>query len=152
MKVLGIDLGAKRVGVALGDTVTRVATPLTVIARGPTPGSYRRSVAELVAEWEVGAVVVGLPVDLRGAKGPAAVAAEAEAAQLREALPVPVALYDERLTTAAAQRSLREQGIGSRGQKGKIDAVAAAVLLQSWLEAVAAGTAAAPQPSAPGDP
>lgn len=144
MRVLGVDPGTKRVGIALGDSETRVATPLTVLERGRNPTGYHRSLVALVDEWEVGLVVVGHPITLRGDRGRAAADAEAEAAALGGVLHVPVTLYDERLTTVTAHRSLQEQGLDSRARRGKVDAVAAAVLLQSWLDGSAAGTVAWP--------
>lgn len=150
MRVLGVDPGTRRVGIALGDTETRVATPLTVLERGRDPSSYRRCLVALADEWEVGLVVVGLPITLAGDHGRAAAEAEAEAAALGGVLRVPVTLYDERLTTATAHRSLQEQGLDSRARRGKVDAVAAAVLLQSWLDGSAAGTVAWPPSTQPG--
>ena len=140
MRVLGIDPGTKRVGIALGDTETCVATPLTVVERTRDVDRYRREVGALAGEWEVEALVVGLPVTLAGERGTAATAAEAEAAALGGLLGLPVSLYDERLTTVTAHRSLQDQGFDSRARRGRVDAVAAAVMLQAWLDGIAAGT------------
>lgn len=144
MRALGVDPGTKRVGVALGDTGTGVATPLTVVARTRDAAAYRREVAALADEWGVDLLVVGLPMTLRGEQGVAADHARAEAAELGRAARLPVALYDERLTSVTAHRSLQHQGLDSRARRGKVDAVAAAVLLQAWLDGVAAGTVVPP--------
>lgn len=139
MKVLGVDPGTKRIGVALGDTDVGVATPLTTVPRDRDPGPSRAEVARLVDEWEARAVVVGLPLTLGGKRGPAAEAAEGEAAALRSLVTVPVALYDERLTTVTAERMLRDGGLGGRDRRARVDASAAAVMLQAWLDGRAAG-------------
>jgi putative Holliday junction resolvase len=91
-------------------------------------------VAELVAEEGVGTVVVGLPRSLDGSLGPAATAAGREADELRAALPVPVEVHDERLTTVAADRALDAAGVRARDRRASIDSAAATVLLQSWLD------------------
>jgi putative Holliday junction resolvase len=144
VRALGVDPGTKRVGVALGDTTTGVATPLTVVARTRDAAAYRREVAALAEEWEADLLVVGLPVTMGGQVGVAAEAARSEADELGRATGLPVALYDERLTSVTANRSLQHQGLDSRARRGKVDAVAAAVLLQAWLDGVAAGTVVPP--------
>ncbi|MEO9223827.1 MAG: Holliday junction resolvase RuvX [Acidimicrobiales bacterium] len=144
MRVLGVDPGTKRIGLALGDTATRVATPLTVVIRTGDGAGSRREVAGIVDEWEVEALVVGLPITMAGEHGTAAAAAETEADALAAATHVPVTLYDERLTTVTAHRSLQDQGLDSRARRERVDAVAAAVMLQAWLDGVAAGTITVP--------
>jgi putative Holliday junction resolvase len=121
-----------------------VATPLTVVERARDVARYRREVAALATEWEVDALVVGLPVTLAGERGVAARASEREAAALAAAVGLPTTLYDERLTTVTAHRSLQSQGLDSRARRERVDAVAAAVMLQAWLDGVAAGTVALP--------
>lgn len=134
-RALGIDLGERRIGVAVSDGEGRVATPLTVIERsGSRPGDHRR-IAELVAEYEAEAVVVGLPLSLDGTTGPAARSAQSEAQQLEAALDVPVLTHDERLTTVIAERSLAESGLSGKARRKRVDMVAASVILQGWLDA-----------------
>ena len=133
-RVLGLDLGARRVGVAVSDSERRVATPLEVVTREKRQDAYRRQVRRLVEEWEATLVVVGLPRSLSGALGPAAKAALAEIAALRATLPVPVETYDERLSTVTAERSLVAQGLRGPARRQVIDQVAAAVVLQGWLD------------------
>lgn len=147
MRVLGLDLGAKRIGVAISDSDRKVATPIEVVPRtararrsGNRAGNedraaVHRAIAALVEEWEAGLVVVGLPLSLSGEVGPAASGVLDEVAQLRATLSVPVETYDERLTTVTADRSLMEQGLRADERRRVVDKVAAAVLLQAWLDA-----------------
>jgi putative holliday junction resolvase len=133
MRALGIDLGTKRVGVALSSGT--LATPFEVI---PRSGDLRRDharIAELVAEADAEIVVVGLPLSLDGSQGPAARAALGEVAELRDVLPVPVTTYDERLTTVTADRRLMDQNLGAAARRRVVDKVAASVMLQAWLDA-----------------
>jgi putative Holliday junction resolvase len=137
---MGLDVGERRVGVAVSDELGAIATPLATVQRGP------RDVAEiddLVREWSVSRLVVGLPTGLSGREGPQAALVRAFAAKLEDVLPPAVELvyWDERLTTAIAERSLIEAGTRRQRRKERIDAVAAAVLLQSYLDAARAATA-----------
>lgn len=132
MRALGVDLGERRIGVAV--SAGAVAVPLEVVQRTGDRGRDHRRLADLAAESEVEVVVVGLPLSLDGSEGPAARRARAEAAELARCLPVPVETYDERLTTVTAERSLREQGLDAVARRKVVDKVAAAVLLQSWLD------------------
>lgn len=134
MRALGLDLGERRIGVAVGDSDGRVATPLTVLERSGDRAADYRAVAALVAKWEAGIVVVGMPYSLDGTQGPAARAAADEAARLGAVLDVPVETYDERLTTVTAERRLAEQGLAGRRRRALVDQVAASVILQAWLD------------------
>jgi putative Holliday junction resolvase len=98
-------------------------------------GSDLRAIAELVAEYEAVAVVVGLPRTLAGREGPAAAAARAFADALASVLDVPVELTDERLTTVVATQQLRERGVRGRKQRAVVDQAAAVAILQGWLDA-----------------
>ena len=134
MRALGIDLGTKRIGVAVSDRSGTIASPLTVLQRmGNRPAEHRR-IAELVAEEEAVCVVVGLPLNMDGSAGPAAKAAESEARALATVVGVPVETYDERRTTVTADAVLQERGMRAPARRGVIDKVAAAVMLQSWLD------------------
>jgi putative holliday junction resolvase len=135
VRALGIDLGTKRIGVAVSDDGETVATPLTTVQRTRDATAHRTAIARLVDEWEVGVVVVGMPLSLSGADGPAAVAALAEVDELRAALSVPVETFDERLTTVVADQRLRESGVSGKTRAARIDQTAAAVILQDWLDA-----------------
>ena len=134
MRALGLDLGRRRIGVAVSDSDGAVATPVDVID-GRDRGAARRAVAGLVREWEAEVVVVGLPLSLDGNDGPAAGAARTEAAALGRMLDVPVVVHDERLTTVEATRPLMEMQMRTQARRRVVDKVAAAVMLQSWLEA-----------------
>lgn len=129
--VLGLDLGTKRIGVALGTGT--VATPYEVVERG----AHVRRIIELVEETGASTVVVGLPYSLDGSKGPAATKIEREAEHLRTKLTVPVELYDERFTTVTAHQTLMDQKMRADARRRVVDKVAAAVMLQSWLDSQA---------------
>ncbi|HZQ27303.1 MAG TPA: Holliday junction resolvase RuvX [Acidimicrobiales bacterium] len=131
-RVVGLDLGTKRIGVAVTDPTKTLASPYEVIAR--SPDAYAR-IARIVEETEAERVVVGLPLSMSGQAGAAAQSAQAEADALAELLPVPVELWDERLTTVTADRGMMELRMKADARRRVVDKVAAAVLLQSWLEA-----------------
>lgn len=134
MRALGLDLGTKRIGVALSDSAGSLATPYEVLTRsGSRPADHRR-VAALVDEAGAEVVVVGLPLSLDGSLGPAARAALDEVEELRVALTVPVETHDERLTTVTAHRDLAAAGVQGRERRKVVDQVAAAVMLQGWLD------------------
>ena len=134
MRAIGLDLGTKRIGVAVSDSDGRLAMPIEVLARtGDREGEYR-AVAALVAEWEAEVVVVGVPYSLDGSIGPMARTMIAEADQLAARLTVPVQTHDERLTTVTADRQLREQDMRGEDRRKVVDKVAASVMLQAWLE------------------
>jgi putative Holliday junction resolvase len=128
-KVLGLDLGTKRIGVALGSG--SVATPYEVVERG----RHVSRIKELIEETGATTVVVGLPYSLDGSKGAAAAKIEKEVAFLRTALDVPVEVWDERFSTVTAHQSLMDQKMKADARRRVVDKVAAAVLLQSWVDA-----------------
>lgn len=133
-RVLGVDLGAVRCGVALSDSSQRVASPLVTL---PRSADLPQLLARLAAEEEAVGIVLGLPLSLDGSIGPAARSVLDEVDTLAEAARLAVELHDERFTTVTAARSLR--GGGRRGRRTKqsrqlVDQVAAAVMLQSWLD------------------
>jgi len=135
MRVLGIDFGSRRIGLALSDPDATIAYPLEVLDRR---GAKRdvAALAALVSENGVERIVVGLPIHMNGRRGPEADAAERFAASLRKATGLEVDLIDERWSTVEAERALREMGqTGKRGRKRKqyVDAVAASILLRSYL-------------------
>ena len=133
-RALGVDLGSRRVGLALSDPSGTIASPYQVLHRSGDPELDRRRLVEIVARTGADVVVVGLPLSLSGEQGPAARAAEAEAEALAEVLDVPVRVHDERLTTVSAHRSLKALGKRGEQRRGSVDMVAAAVMLQSWLD------------------
>lgn len=134
-RVLGIDPGTKRIGVAVSDGDRRVATPIEVVARSGDIARDHRALAAIAEEWEVGLVVVGLPLSLSGQVGPAAQQVLDEIERMRATFSLPIETYDERLTTVTADRSLAEQRMGAKARRKVVDKVAAAVMLQAWLDA-----------------
>ena len=132
-RVLGLDLGDARIGIAISDADRRLAVPLGTVHVGQPPGELK-AIASLVAEHGVAQVVLGHPRSMSGLSGPSATHAEAFAAALRAVLPVPVALQDERLSTVEAERSLRDAGVRGRDRRAVVDRTAAAVILQAWLD------------------
>lgn len=135
-RVVGIDLGTKRIGVATSDVTATLASPYLVVERRGDRAADHRALAAIVREMEADVVVVGLPLSLNGHDGPAAVAARAEAAQLADVVaPARVELFDERFTTVTAHQSMQERGMRAQARRRVIDKVAAAVMLQHWLDA-----------------
>lgn len=134
VRALGIDLGSKRIGVATSDRSGTIATPLTVLQRQGSREADYRAIADLVAEYEIECVVVGLPLHMNGTHGDAAKSAVAEVQQLTSVLNVPVLTYDERRTTVTADQVLMQQNMNAQERRKVIDKVAAAVMLQSWLD------------------
>jgi putative Holliday junction resolvase len=132
--VLGIDLGARRIGVAISDAAQRMASGLTVVARSGDLGADHRALAALAGDEEAVAAVVGLPRSLDGSYGPAAQGVRQEVEQLRAVLDVPVEVIDERFTTVTATRALRAGGARPGRARRLVDQEAAAVILQSWLD------------------
>ncbi len=137
MRVLGLDPGEKRIGLALSDPLKISATPYAVLARGRLEEDLE-VVAGIVGAHEVDEVVVGHPISLDGLAHAAAQAAEAFARALQERLDVPVVLWDERLSTAQAERALLEGDVSRKSRRQTIDKVAAAIILQSYLDRRAA--------------
>lgn len=133
-RVVALDLGSRRIGVAVSDSAGTLALPHGVIERSGDPGADRTAVARLVAEVEAACVVVGLPLSLDGTRGPSARAASDEAAALAERLDIPVEVVDERFTTTSADRALAGAGVRGRARRRVVDQVAASVILQAWLD------------------
>jgi putative Holliday junction resolvase len=132
-RVLGVDLGSKRIGVAISDSDQRIATGVAVLARTRDRAADHRALADLVAGYQAVGVVVGLPLSLSGAAGPAAQAVLDELGQIRDVLPVEVETVDERFTTVTAGRGLRAAGRRAPSQRAVIDQEAAAELLHTWV-------------------
>lgn len=133
MRALGVDAGERRIGLAVSDASGLIASPLDVL----TIGDEEDPVA-LVLERarEVGAeyIVVGMPIDLRGEEGVAAQNMRQFVESLRVATDLPVETCDERMTSAVAARSMQEAGLTERDRRGQVDKVAAALILQTWLD------------------
>ena len=134
MRVVGLDLGARRIGVAVSDATGTIASPHAVVDRSGRRADDHRRLAQLVADLGAERVVVGLPLSLSGDAGPAARAALEEVEALTPVMGVPVETHDERLTTVSAERALRAGGTRARARRAVVDKVAAAVMLQAWLD------------------
>lgn len=134
MRALGIDLGSKRIGVATSDRSGTIASPLTTVLRTGNRLADHRAIAAIVRDEEAECVVVGLPLSLTGEHGPAATAAIAEAEQMASVVGVPVHLHDERFTTKTAHDVLMANKMKAQARRRVVDKVAAAVMLQSWLD------------------
>ncbi len=135
MRVLALDLGSKRIGVAISDLSGTIASPHSVITRSSSRRHDHDTIRRLVVEEEAEALVIGLPLSLDGSVGPAAQAVLQESKRLGTVVSVPIHMQDERLTTVAADRMLREADLSATRRREYVDKVAAAVILQTWLEA-----------------
>ena len=134
-RILGIDLGRARIGVAVSDELGMLAHPVeTIVANA----NAERRIVELVREKNAERVIVGLPRHMNGSVGTGATEALAFAKKLQALLPCEVITWDERLTTTAANRALRESGRKTRNSRGVIDQVAAQIILQSYLDSLPA--------------
>lgn len=134
MRVLALDLGSRRIGVAVSDASGTLASPRVVLERAASRRVDHNAVAALVAEVGAERVVVGLPLSLDGNVGPAVRLVLDEVQELEARLPVPVECHDERFTTVSAARALQSGGMSERARRRVVDKAAAAVLLQSWLD------------------
>jgi putative Holliday junction resolvase len=132
-RILGLDVGERRIGVALSDASASLATPLTTIGAVPLAQAVER-IGRLCAEHGAVAVVIGLPLTLRGEVGPQAQAVQRFAEVLGQAVDLPIHFFDERLTTAAADQMLREMGVKPEKRKLQLDQVAASIILQDYLD------------------
>ena len=134
MRVMALDIGEKRVGVAVSDPDERVASPVCVL-----PADEVRAVARpfrmLLEDWEPGLMLCGIPYTLAGEEGPQAKRIRAFAEELGQKTGVPHEFADERLSSAEAKRSLREKGLSEKNMRGKVDMIAASIFLQAWLDA-----------------
>jgi putative Holliday junction resolvase len=143
MRVLSLDVGDRRIGVAIADPTGTVASPLTAIVRGTREEDFS-AIAQLVSEHRAGLVVVGLPLGLNGSESEQARTISRYAGALRARVSVPVVLWDERFTTAEAEEVLlKTRGPRERRRarrSGDLDAIAAALILQSYLDSERAGS------------
>jgi putative Holliday junction resolvase len=131
-RALGVDLGTRRIGLAISDPRGTVATPYATLER-TNDEHDAKAIAEVAAAEEAKLVVLGLPLSLDGSRGDAAAVAEAFAAKLKES-GVRVALWDERFTTKEAEGKLKQRGMKGRARRAVVDKVAAQVLLQAYLD------------------
>ena len=133
MRILGLDVGDKTIGVAVSDEMGWTAQPLTVIRRS-SKAKDCRAVAELVAEYEAQSVVLGLPRNMDGSLGPQAAKTEAFGRALEQVTEAELLFWDERLSTKAAERSLIEADVSRAKRKKVVDKIAASIILQGYLD------------------
>ena len=135
MRILALDVGEKRIGVALSDPTGLLATPLTTIERKGQDSDIDAAL-RLATEHEVGEIVVGLPLSMSGRRGPQAGRVDAFVRALAERTDIPLKSVDERLSSVQAERMLRESGVEPSKNKARIDSAAAAIILQSYLDSM----------------
>ena len=138
MRILALDPGTKRIGVAVSDELKMIATPLEYIPAEPLAGFLDR-LKELLREKEVELILVGMPRNMDGSYGPAALQVQAFVAVLKDTVAVPIKTWDERLTSAMANRFLVQGRVRREPRKEKVDKTAAAILLQGYLDSLGAG-------------
>ena len=144
-RYLGVDLGTKRIGLAVGDSEGGIVSPLDVLDAQPTPEANARAILDAAAEYDAHGIVIGLPLNMDGTEGPQAKLSKALATAIRKIVAasapaggageVKVFLHDERLTSFAADQRLIERDLTRKKKKARQDALAAAILLQSFLDA-----------------
>jgi len=134
MRYLGLDLGRATIGLALADDVLRTARALETVRRVSDEADLE-ALRRVVREYEVTRAILGLPLNMDGTEGASARLARSFGSKIGAALGIPVDLFDERLSTFEAEMRLRERGLSARDQRSVIDAEAAAVILQGWLDA-----------------
>jgi len=136
MRILALDHGTRRVGVAVSDELQLIAQPLEFIAPEPFADFLTR-LKEILREKEASLILVGMPRNMDGSYGPAALKVQEFVAALKDAVTVPIKTWDERLTTVQAQKFLIQGGVRRDQRKLKVDKTAAAILLQSYLDGLA---------------
>ena len=134
MRVIGIDLGSKRIGIALSDSDLTVATPLDVIERSGNVENDHIAILKITHEWEVKRIIVGLPISLDGTLGASAQSVIDEISRLGNLTDIPIETHDERFTTVTAEQILLQQNVKRDKKKRVIDKVAAAIILQGWID------------------
>ncbi len=132
-RVLALDLGEKRIGVAVSDPTRTIASSLTVFKRKSRKEDYAK-IERFIAEQQANLLVVGLPVPLSGVEGEKAAWVRSYTTELQQHIAIPIELWDEAMTTAQAYDSMRQRGKRAKQAKARIDAVAAAFILQSYLD------------------
>ena len=133
MRILAIDHGTKRMGIAISDELGMIAQPLEFIPAEPFTDFLNR-LKEIISEKQIELILVGMPRNMNGSYGPAALKVQEFVDALKDAVTVPIQTLDERLTSVQAHRLLTEAEVGGRQRKGKVDKSAAAILLQSYLD------------------
>ncbi len=143
MRILGLDVGERRIGVAVADQRVRVALPVAVVERRELPADLD-AIARLAQDQGAEAIVIGLPISLNGSLGPQAEVVKAFGRELSARLSLPIEYWDERLSTVEAQRRLTSAGKKGPKAKAQRDALAAAIVLQSYIDGQAQGSPSSP--------
>jgi putative Holliday junction resolvase len=141
VRALGVDPGTKRIGLAVSDLTGTIASPLAVLHRSRSRQHDLHEIARIARDEAAEVIVIGLPLNMAGSEGKAAKAAIAEGRRLATLVDVPIEMHDERRTTVMADRAMIEGGLNAVERRKLVDKVAAAVMLQSWLDARAARVA-----------
>ena len=134
MRVIGLDLGSKRIGVALSNSDLTVATPYDVIQRADKVEKDHIAILNIAGEWEVNKIIVGLPISLDGTLGASAKSVTNEVEKLRGVTDIPIETHDERFTTVTAEQILLRQNVKRDKKKSVVDKVAATIILQGWID------------------
>jgi len=136
MRILALDHGTRRIGVALSDELKLIASPLEYIPAEPF-GDFLKRLKEIISTKEIELIIIGMPRNMDGSYGPAALKVREFVEVLKEAITIPIKTLDERLTTVQAQRFLIQGNVRRDQRKEKVDKTAAAILLQSYLDSAA---------------
>ncbi|MBT94668.1 MAG: Holliday junction resolvase RuvX [Acidimicrobiaceae bacterium] len=136
MRIIGLDLGSKRIGVALSNSDLTVATPYEVIYRTGKIEQDHLAILKIIDEWEIERIIVGLPLSLDGTFGPSAKSIKAEIEELKGVTDVRIETFDERFTTVTAEQLLIEQNVRRKRRKSLVDMVAASIILQGWIDSL----------------
>lgn len=134
MRILALDIGQTRIGVAVSDPAERVASPVCVLPAAEVEANAK-SWKRVLEDWEPELLLSGLPYTMAGEEGPQAARIREVAGRIAQAADLPLEFTDERLSSAEAKRSLRESGLTEREMRGKVDMIASSVFLQAWLDA-----------------
>lgn len=135
MRTIGLDLGEKRIGVAVSDPSGKMALGIEALAKAKSYAGDLLNLQKIFSKYDgISEICVGMPLTLKGEKGPAALKAEKFIEYLRQHMETPIKTWDERFTTTQAQNSLRELGFSAKNSRDRIDSSAAALMLQSYLD------------------
>lgn len=133
MRIMALDIGEKRVGIAVSDPGEHVASPVAVLPADEVR-ARAKSFQRILEDWEPGLLLCGLPKTLAGEEGPQAARVRAFVQDIAQATDLPIEFADERLSSSEAKRSLREKGLSEKAMRGKVDMIAASLFLQAWLD------------------
>jgi len=136
MRILALDHGTKRIGIAISDELKMIAQPMEFVLAEPFTDFVKR-LKEIIRDKEVELILIGMPRNMDGSYGPAALKVQEFIAVLKDMVAIPIKTWDERLTSAQAQRFLIQGGVRRQERKEKVDKMAASILLQSYLDSLA---------------